>query len=302
LNEILVVGSVGYDSISTPKGRAENILGGSTNYFALSSSLYTRVNVVGVVGNDYQDSDIELLTKRGVDITGLQKVDGETFRWSGSYQGDMNEAKTLATHLNVLKDFKPTLPAAYKKSPIVFLANIDPVLQIEVLEQVDSPMLIGLDTMNYWIDSKLPALLDVIRKAQVITINEKEAQKLTGEENTMKAARALAAMGPKAVVIKRGEYGFVLFSEDRFFIAPSFPVETVVDPTGAGDSFAGGFFGFLSKIKGTPTFRDLQEACVHGTVIASFTVEDFGVRSLLALDATKVERRLSHYTRVFSLS
>ncbi len=301
MSEILVVGSVGYDTISTPKGKADGVLGGSTNYFALSAALYTRVNVVGVVGNDYQTSDMDLLTKRGVDISGLEKVDGETFRWAGQYQGDMNEAETLSTHLNVLKDFKPKLPTTYKKSPIVFLANIDPVLQMEVLEQVDAPKLIGLDTMNYWINSKMPDLQAVLRKATVVTINEKEAQKLTGEENTMKAARAIVALGPRAVVIKRGEYGFVLFSEDRFFIAPSFPVETVVDPTGAGDSFAGGFFGFLSKIKGTPTFRDLQEACVHGTVIASFTVEDFGVRSLLALDATKVERRLSHYTRVFSL-
>ena len=298
---ILVVGSVGYDTIRTPKGQAENILGGSSNYFALSAALYTQVKIVGVVGTDYRPEDVALLESKGVQTNGLQKVNGSTFRWTGQYTGDMNEAETLETQLNVLKDFKPTLPADYKNAEILFLANIDPVLQLEVLDQVQNPQLIGLDTMNYWINSKLTDLLFVLKKVHVLTINEKEAQSLTGEPNTMKAARALSAMGPQVVVIKRGEYGFVLFSEDRFFIAPSFPVENVIDPTGAGDTFAGGFFGFLSRLKGPAKFRDYQEACVHGTVMASFTVEGFGVSQLLELDATKVERRLSHYLRVFSL-
>lgn len=301
MKNILVVGSAGYDTIQTPKGRAENILGGSSNYFSLSASLYSKVRVVGVVGSDYKKSDFDILLQRGVDVDGLQKVEGATFRWSGEYEGDMNEARTLETHLNVFKDFNPNLPDSYKSSEILFLANIDPVLQLKVLEQVESPSLVGLDTMNFWIDSKLKDLLFVLKKVDIVTINEKEAQKLTGEENTVKAARALAALGPKVVVIKRGEYGFVLFSENRLFIAPSFPVEDVIDPTGAGDSFAGGFFGFLSKVKGPLTFRDYQEACIHGAVIASFTVEDFGVKKLESLDTTKVEKRLSQYTRVFSL-
>lgn len=302
MREILVVGSVAYDSISTPSGKVENTLGGSANYFSLAASFYTKVNVVGVVGSDYKSQDIDMLKARNVDVTGLQTVDGETFRWSGEYSGDMNEAKTLATHLNVFKDFKPTLPEKYKSSPILFLANIDPLLQMEVLEQVKFPEIIGLDTMNFWINSKIEDVRKVLRKVDILTVNEKEAEALAGEGNIVKAAKKLGSMGPKAVIIKRGEYGFVLFAEDRLFVAPAFPVENVVDPTGAGDSFAGGFFGFLAKLNGRPTYRDLQEACVHGTVVASFAVEDFGIKQLLSIDSTKVERRLSHYLRVFSLN
>ncbi len=302
MREILVVGSVAYDSISTPSGKVENTLGGSANYFSLAASFYTKVNVVGVVGSDYQARDIEMLKSRNVDVAGLQTVQGETFRWSGEYSGDMNEAKTLETHLNVFKDFQPTLPEKYKSSPIVFLANIDPLLQMEVLRQVKFPEIIGLDTMNFWINSKIDDVRKVLKKVDILTVNEKEAEALAGEGNIVKAAKKLGTMGPKAVIIKRGEYGFVLFAEDRLFVAPAFPVENVVDPTGAGDSFAGGFFGFLAKLNGPPTFRDLQEACIHGTVVASFAVEDFGIKQLLSIDSTKVERRLSHYLRVFSLN
>lgn len=302
MREILVVGSVAYDSISTPTGKVENTLGGSANYFSIAASFYTKVNVVGVVGSDYKSEDIEMLKSRGVCTAGLQTVAGETFRWSGEYTGDMNEATTLATHLNVFKDFQPVLPEAYKSSPILFLANIDPILQLEVLKQAKSPSVIGLDTMNYWIGSKIEDVKTVLKKVDILTVNEKEAEALAGERNIVKAAKKLGAMGPKAVIIKRGEYGFVLFAEDRLFVAPAFPVENVVDPTGAGDSFAGGFFGFLSRLKSKPTFRDLQEACIHGTVVASFAVEDFGIKQLLTVDSTKVERRLSHYLRVFSLN
>lgn len=301
MNEILVVGSAGYDTITTPKGHVENELGGSSCYFSLAASLYAKVNLVGVVGHDFRSQDIELLEKRGVDLEGLQKTNGATFRWSGRYDGDMNEATTLETHLNVLGNFSPVIPARYKKSPYVFLANIDPVLQMRVLDQVEKPMLVGLDTMNFWIDSKLTDLKAAFQRVDVLLLNEKEAERLAGQDNITKAIRHLAKMGPKVIVVKRGEYGFVLYAEGKFFISPAFPVEEVVDPTGAGDSFAGGFFGYLSRLDRPPRFRDFQEACVHGTVVASFTVENFSVKGLAELNSTKVDRRLSEYMQTVSL-
>jgi sugar/nucleoside kinase (ribokinase family) len=297
VREILVVGSAGYDTITTPKGHVENVLGGSSNYFSYAASLYAKVNYVGVVGRDFRQEDIDDLLKRGVDLEGLQRVDGETFRWAGRYDGHMNEATTLATYLNVLGNFSPVLPAKYRKSTYVFLANIDPVLQMRVLDQVESPWVVGLDTMNFWIDSKIADLHAAIKRVGCLLLNEKEAEKLSGETNILKSIRKLASMGPKVVVIKRGEYGFVLCAEGRLFIGPAFPVEEVIDPTGAGDTFAGGFFGYLSKLSHAPKFRDFQEAAVHGAVVASFTVEDFALRGLQKLDSTQVDRRLSEYLK-----
>lgn len=300
MSEILVVGSVGYDSITTPVGHAENILGGSANYFSLVASLFAKVNVVGVVGSDYKEEDRTLLTSRNVNLEGMQTLDGKTFRWEGRYEGDMNEAISLDTQLNVFQHFNPTLPESYKNSSYVFLANIDPVLQMQVLDQVNNPKLVGVDTMNFWIDSKLDDLKAVLKRVDVLLINEGEARALTGLWNGVAAAQKLCDMGPKAVVIKRGEYGFLLYTEGQYFMLPAFPVVDVVDPTGAGDTFAGGFFGYLAKTDNGLTLEDLKHACVHGCVTASFTVQDFGVEALKPLTAKSVEDRLESFAEVVS--
>jgi sugar/nucleoside kinase (ribokinase family) len=302
MSEILVVGSIAYDTVTTPSGRVENALGGSANYFSLAASLYSRVNVVGVVGNDYSKDDLKLLQSRNVDLQGLTVEDGETFRWTGTYVDDLNEAVTLKTELNVFRNFNPQLPDAYKKSDFVFLANIDPVLQLRVLDQVSRPKLIGLDTMNYWIDSKTDDLKSVLKRVDVFLLNEKEALKLSGESNIVIATKKLSEMGPRAVVVKRGEYGFFMYCEGRYFVLPAHPVADVVDPTGAGDSFAGGFFGYLSQNDSPKDFRSLQQACVHGAIIASFCVQDFSVKALKGLDWPKVEKRMAEYNQVVTFA
>jgi sugar/nucleoside kinase (ribokinase family) len=302
MHPILVVGSLGYDTITTPKGTVTEVLGGSANYFSLAASHYGPVRVVGVVGSDYRDEDLAALRSRGVDTSGLALQEGKTFRWSGKYEGSMNDAITLKTELNVLKSFDPKLPEEYKNSPYVFLGNIDPVLQMRVLEQIDSPKIIGLDTMNYWIDSKQKDLEAVLAKVDVFLVNEGEAKKFTGEENTIKAIKTLSEMGPKAIVVKRGEYGFVLFAENHFFMLPAFPVQEVIDPTGAGDSFAGGFFGYFGCTGEKATLPALKEACVHGAVVASFSVQDFSTRSLVSISRTKIEARRAEYIRATTLS
>lgn len=301
MSEILVVGSLGYDSISTPKGHVEEVLGGSANYFSFAASPFAKIRVVGVVGSDYKDKDLKLLKNRGVNVDGLTVKEGKTFRWEGRYEGDMNEAITLKTELNVFKDFSPALPKSYLKTPYVFLGNIDPELQIDVLNQIDSPKLVGLDTMNFWIDSKIKSLSAVLKRINVLLINEMEAQKLTGEPNTIKALEALSEMGPQAIVVKRGEYGFVLHFDGQFFMLPAFPVKEVVDPTGAGDCFAGGFFGYLAKANASLELVELKRACLMGTMVASFAVEDFSVRSLGELTLEKIDRRLKEYFKVVSL-
>lgn len=300
MSEILVVGSVAYDSITTPSGHVENALGGSANYFATAASLFCPVKVVGVVGDDYRDEDLALLRARQVDLAGLQQVSGKTFRWSGRYEGDMNEAITLATHLNVFESFSPELPTTYGQTPFVFLANIDPVLQIKVLEQMERPQLVGADTMNFWIDSKPKELRALLERVDVLMINEGELRRLTGDWNTIAAVQKVASWGPKAVVIKRGEYGFVMFSEGQFFILPAFPVDKVVDPTGAGDTFAGGFLGYLAGLKRAWAPEDLKQACIHGCLMASFTVQDFSLGSLLKVTSPDLEVRRQEYYKIIS--
>lgn len=300
MSAILVVGSVAYDTISTPHGRKENILGGSANYFSLAASLYSRVNVVGIVGDDYHSEDLSLLSDRNIDLHGLQKVPGSTFHWEGRYEEDMNEAITIDTQLNVFESFDPQLPEAYQSSEYVFLANIDPVLQSHVLQQIRSPKLVGMDTMNFWIDSKLSELKDVLAKVDVLLLNETEARKLAGTWNTVQAARILSEMGPKAVVIKRGEYGFMTYSQGDYFVLPAFPVSTVQDPTGAGDTFAAGFFGYLSTTGKGFDIEEIKRACVHGCLLASFTVEDFGLERLKNLSWADVEKRQALYRKVIS--
>lgn len=299
MSEILVVGSLAYDSIQTPSGKVDRALGGSANYFSLAASLYSRVRVVGVVGEDYEKKDFELLNSRNVDTSGMTIQKGKTFHWSGYYEGDMNEAITRATDLNVFEHFNPHLPEHYRDSKFVFLANISPDLQVKVLEQVQKPMFVGMDTMNFWISSKLDDLKKVLKKVDVVLINEHESMMLTGAANAIEAAPKVCAMGPKALVIKRGEYGFVMYTQEQgYFILPAVPIEKVTDPTGAGDTFAGGFFGYLASLNRAPTVADLKMACMKGTVLASFTIQDFSVAALAKTTLKELDQRLEKYLGV----
>lgn len=299
MSEILVVGSLAYDGIQTPAGKVDRALGGSANYFSLAASLFAKVRVVGVVGEDYGAQDEELLRSRGVDLQGLERVKGKTFHWEGRYEGDMNEAITMKTELNVFEHFNPKLPETFRDSSFVFLANIAPELQMQVLEQVKAPKFVGMDTMNFWISSKKDALLKVLSKVDVVLINETEAQMLTGAANAISAAPLITAMGPSAVVIKRGEYGFAMYSKtDGYYILPAMPIPEVIDPTGAGDTFAGGFFGFLAKLNRKPTVSDMREACVAGTLLASFTIQDFSVKALSKVTSDEMRMRETQYNKV----
>ncbi|MBK9293125.1 MAG: bifunctional hydroxymethylpyrimidine kinase/phosphomethylpyrimidine kinase [Oligoflexia bacterium] len=302
MGQILVVGSLAYDSVKTPSGEVNSAIGGSANYFGLSASLFAPVRVVGVVGNDYAEEHSLMLTKRGVDVSGVQKVEGKTFHWAGEYSGDMNEAKTLKTELNVFANFQPTIPENYKDSDYVFLANIDPVLQMEVLKQVRKPKLVAADTMNFWIQSKKNDLINLLKHIDILVINEGEAKLLTGAQNAIMACELIQEMGPKAVVIKRGEYGFILYAENDYFALPAFPIKNVVDPTGAGDSFAGGFIGYLAHHELGLATQALKQACVYGSLVASFTVQDFSVGELQNLDSHKLEKRYLDYKKVVSIS
>jgi len=301
MSEILVVGSLAYDTISTPAGKAERTLGGSANYFSMAASLYSKVRVVGVVGEDYAEQDFAMLTKRGVDTRGLQQQKGKTFHWTGQYKDDMNEAITLATDLNVFEHFNPQIPAEYKNSSYVFLANIDPVLQLRVLEQIERPKLVASDTMNFWISSKMPELKKVLAKVDVLLINEGEADAITGKSNAIASAQEILKLGPTAVVVKRGEYGFVLYTKEGYFILPAFPIAEVVDPTGAGDTFAGAFFGYLAKQNNGFDLAALKQACVQGVLLSSFTVQAFGVERLKSLNWPEVEGRHREYLKVTNL-
>lgn len=301
MSEILVVGSLAYDSISSPEGKVAKTLGGSANYFSLAAQHFAKVRVVGVVGDDYGDDDLQMLRGRNVDTEGLQVVTGKTFHWEGRYEGDMNEAITMNTELNVFEHFNPTLPESYKSTPFAFLANIDPILQLEVLKQIRSPKMIASDTMNFWITSKKADLLKVLAKVDLVVINEKESILLTEKNNAIAASLEILKMGPKAVIIKRGEYGFILRTGSDFFALPAYPIARVVDPTGAGDSFAGGLFGYLASKNEKMTFENLKQGCVRGAVVASFTVENFGVKSLKELTKDQLNGRLDQYLKMVSL-
>jgi len=298
MTDLLVVGSLAYDSIQTPKGRAERTLGGSANYFSVSASQFTKVSLVGVVGEDYKDSDIQILKDRNIDTSGMQIQKGKTFFWEGAYEGDMNEAQTKITNLNVFESFNPRLPAEYTGASFLFLANIAPELQLQVLDQVKSPLCIGLDTMNFWISIKLEALKSVVKKVNVVLINEKEAKDLTQKSSVVAAVKQIVEMGPICVVVKRGEYGFMCYTKSEgFFSLPAYPTENLVDPTGAGDTFAGGFFGYLSSLKKAPTAQDFRQACIKGTVMASFTIEDFGLGALLKVNSDSFKAREREYLK-----
>jgi len=302
MSDILVVGSLAYDSIETPSGRVDRALGGSANYFSLAASLLAKVRVVGVVGQDYDEADYKLLQSRNVDLAGLEKVAGKTFHWEGKYEGDMNEAKTLRTELNVFEHFNPKLPEHYKDSSFVFLANIAPALQLEVLNQVKKPQFVGMDTMNFWIEIANQDLLKVLQKVDVVLINETEAEMLTRAENAISAAAKIVELGPKAVVIKRGEYGFIMYTkEEGYFVLPAFPIAKVVDPTGAGDTFAGGFFGYLASRPNKPTIKDMKQACIFGSILASHTIQDFSVKALSRVTLQDAEKRMNEYQKVITI-
>jgi sugar/nucleoside kinase (ribokinase family) len=289
--DLLVVGSVALDTVETPFGKVRDALGGSATYFSYAASFFTKVRLLATVGEDFPANHVGLLRDRGVDVAGLRTSRGRTFRWTGEYGYDLNEAKTLDTQLNVFADFRPALDEDMRTSPYLFLANIDPELQLEVVRQMsERPRLIALDTMNFWIQGKREALLRVLSQVDVVTINDAEARQLAGEPNLVKAARAIEGMGPKVVVVKRGEYGALMVENGTFFIVPAFPLESVFDPTGAGDTFAGGFMGYLASQPriDRPTMR---RAMVYGSVIASFTVEDFSLNRLKRLTLDEVETR-----------
>ena len=287
---IAVVGSLGLDTIETPAGRVEEVLGGSAAYFSLAARHFLPVRIVAVVGTDFPASARAALEHPDLNLDGIEVKEGRTFRWEGVYSRDMNTRKTIRTELNVFETFRPVLSASTRAFRHVFLANIDPVLQRQVLDQLERPHLILADTMNYWIDTKRDELLKTLAKVRILLINEEEARQLTGEALTHKAARAILSMGPETVVVKMGEHGAFLQGKDAYFVCPAFPVETVIDPTGAGDTFAGGFMGALVRM-GRVTDMNLRRAAIYGCVLASFAVEEFSVGGLLKLERAEVLRR-----------
>lgn len=291
---LLVVGSVAFDSVETPFGKAEEAIGGSAMFFSTSASYFNDVNLVAVVGSDFPEEEIDFLRSREVDCTGLHRAEGKTFRWEGKYGFDLNEAITLDTQLNVFGDFHPVLPQSYRDCQSVFLANIDPTLQLEVLDQVRNPGFVAMDTMNYWIDHKRGSLEEVMKRVNMVIINETEARKIAEEANIVQAAQKIQALGPEYVVIKRGEYGALCFARDEVFFAPAYPLETVYDPTGAGDTFAGGLLGYLtSRDEISP--HSLRQATVVGCVMASFCVEDFSLEAMRELTSERIADRFKMF-------
>jgi sugar/nucleoside kinase (ribokinase family) len=296
---LLVVGSVALDSVETPFGKRDEMLGGSAVYCALAASHFTPIKIVGVVGDDFPEDAIALLRERKVDLGGLETKPGKTFRWSGVYSDDMNERDTLCTALNVFEEFRPTIPDGSRTTEHVFLGNIMPSLQLDVLDQMVDTQFVAMDTMNIWIDGAKGALLDVISRVDALIINDSEAKQLSGSSNLVKAARAIQEIGCPTVVIKKGEHGCLQVCREECFAAPAFPLETVLDPTGAGDTFAGGFMGHLCRSGGSDP-RVLREAVVYGTVMASFVVESFGVEGLLHLTDDKIEERYNEFKQLVS--
>ncbi|MBI3555517.1 MAG: sugar kinase [Deltaproteobacteria bacterium] len=299
---ILAVGSLAFDSIRTPSGNVDRILGGSANYFSISASFFANLKLVGIVGQDFPKAHLDVLAKRGIDLEGLEIAKGETFHWVGEYGNDLSEAKTLSTCLNVFEHFNPKLPGDYVDARYVFLGNIDPELQRSVHKQLKKPALVALDSMNFWITGKKESLLKTLEIVDLLTINEGEAYLLSGAHNILDAAKAIREMGPRALVVKRGEYGAMLFTDHGMFAAPALPLSTVKDPTGAGDTFAGGLMGYLAhEDAGEDIFKDdtiLRRAVIYGSVMASFTVEDFGFTNLLKTTAKQAEGRYQQFLKM----
>jgi sugar/nucleoside kinase (ribokinase family) len=299
VSHILVVGSVAFDTVETPFGRAEKVLGGSASFFSVAASFFAPVNLVGVVGKDFGEKELAAFRGRPVDVEGLERMDGDTFHWQGKYAYDLNSRDTVRTDLNVFEFFKPKIPAKYRASEFVFLGNIDPVLQRDVLAQVDRPKLVACDTMNFWISRKLEELKKTLAQVDVLLINDAEMRELSGEWNLVRAARAIQKMGPKTLVVKKGEHGVVMFSDGGFFAAPAYPLEEVFDPTGAGDTFAGGFVGYLAS---APVLDDesLRRAVIMGSTLASFCVEAFSLDRLVRLTRAEIDERFRLFKRLTS--
>ena len=293
---LLVVGSMAFDSIRSPFGEVEKVVGGSATYFSLAASYLAPVRLVSVVGEDFPPEVIRMLGSRSIDTRGLTVAEGRTFHWKGFYEYDLNTAHTVTTELNVFRDFAPVLPEEYRDTPYVFLGNIAPSLQLDILRQVRRPRLVALDTMNYWIESSPGPLREVIEKVDILMVNEGEIRMLTGEYNLVKAARMVIGWGPGRVVIKRGEYGVLHLSDSTMFAAPAYPLETIFDPTGAGDSFAGGFMGYLAGRAGKELVdSDFRLATMYGSAIASFTVEAFSTERLQNLTPEDISERLGSF-------
>jgi sugar/nucleoside kinase (ribokinase family) len=296
---LLVVGSVALDSVETPFGKADNVLGGSATFFSASASLLTPVQLVGVIGNDYPEHELETLAQRGVDFEGLERADGPSFRWRGRYRHDLNTAETLETHLGVFSNFAPKIPPKFRAAPYVFLGNIDPRLQLQVLQQVDKPKLVACDTMNFWIESRRPDLLELLGQVDLITLNDAEARQLTEQANLVKAARWILDHGPGHVIIKKGEHGAFMFTRKTVFFAPAYPLEDVFDPTGAGDSFAGGFMGYLARTDDLSE-GNLRRAVVYGSAMGSFAVERFSIERFLDIRPDEIRQRVADFHRLVS--
>ncbi|MBK8794475.1 MAG: sugar kinase [Holophaga sp.] len=299
---LLAVGSVAFDDLETPFGRRENILGGSASYFSLSASHFRPVEIVAVVGQDFGPEHFKVFEGRPIGLDGLVQVPGKSFHWKGEYGQDLNEAKTLETHLNVFAGFRPVLPEQSCSAPFLFLGNIDPVLQLDVVKQMaQRPRWIALDTMNFWIEGSKDALLAVLKEIDILLVNETEARSLSGERNLVKAYQKIRTLGPSILVVKRGEHGVSLFTPEGYFMAPAFPLEDVLDPTGAGDTFAGGFLGYLASVE-TLDLQSLKKATLAGTVMASFTVEAFGTAQLETLTMARIQERMRLFTDMIHVS
>ncbi|WP_264535781.1 PfkB family carbohydrate kinase [Flavobacterium sp. N1736] len=297
MNKLLIVGTVAFDAIETPFGKTDKILGGAATYIGLSASFFKLQSaIVSVVGDDFPQEHLDLLTSRNIDISGIEIVKGgKTFFWSGLYHNDLNSRDTLVTELNVLADFQPKVPQNYKDADVVMLGNLHPLVQSSVLDQMEKkPKLVVLDTMNFWMDCALPELLDVIKRVDVITINDEEARQLSGEYSLVKAAAKIQELGPKYVVIKKGEHGALLFHNREVFFAPALPLEDVFDPTGAGDTFAGGFSGFIAQSENI-SFGNMKNAIIYGSNLASFCVEKFGTERMETLSKAEVAIRLQQF-------
>jgi len=298
---ILVVGSTALDTIKTPFGKAERILGGSAIYFSLSAINFAPVSIVAVVGKDFPKKHIQFLQNKGIDTQGLNIESGKTFHWEGEYSWDFSNPKTIKTDLNVFANFNPKIPKGYQNSNYIFLANIDPAIQMKVLNQIKKPKLIACDTMNYWIENKRTELLKLFKRIDILIINEAESRELTNQNNLIRAAKNLLKLGPKIIVIKKGEHGVLVFTENSIFTTPAYLMESISDPTGAGDTFAGGFIGYLAKSKKLNQ-ENLRKAAIYGTIMATFAVEDFSLRKLGKISKIEIDERIRKFKQITSFN
>lgn len=298
---VLIIGSIGLDTVETPFGVANDVLGGSISYASAAASFFSDVQIVGVIGEDFPETYLAFFRNRHIDLSGLQQNSGQTFHWSGYYEYDMNQAHTLATHLNVFENFLPNIPEKFRDTPYVFLANIDPELQLAVLDQMHAPSFVMADTMDFWINGKRDQVFEVIRRVDGVTVNDAEARQLCETTSLVTAGRYLLSLGPRIVIIKKGEHGALMLTDEDYFVAPSFPLEEVHDPTGAGDTFAGGIIGYLA-LSGDTSEENLRKAVVYGSVLASYTVEDFSLNRLTNLEQGEIIMRFSEMRHMTAIA